>query len=112
MPLNPALPDYFTQHINPISLPQLLFHLERFGADVVDVTTNRVRRSSLVPALLLYPLLALALRYKLLRRKKHRKVRALHLRHIRWLLCRASLTGRITIAVARKRHPAAQWPKP
>jgi len=102
VPLDPDCRDYFMQHINPISLPELLFHLERFGADLVTLTTNRLRRSSFVPMLLLYPLLAISLRLKLLR-KKYKDVSVLHRRHIRWGLSRANLMGRITIAVARKR---------
>lgn len=103
-PLDPARPDYYMQHINPISLPEILFLIERFGADLTELHTNRTRRSArwLVPPL--YPLLALALRVKLLRRK-HRPLRDLHRRHIRWMLHPANLTGRITIAVARRRAP-------
>jgi len=102
IPIDPACRNYFMQHINPISLPELLFLIERFGAELADLKTNRIRRSSVIPALLLYPLLALALRRKLLR-AKHRQSRELHRRHIRWLLTPASLMGRITIAVAKKR---------
>jgi len=101
IPLDPSHEDYFLQHINPISLPELLFQIERFGAKLTALETNRLRRSSIIPAVLLYPLLAVAIRRKLLR-KKHRNARELHRRHIHWLLSPASLMGRITIAVARK----------
>lgn len=101
-PLDPARPDYFMQHINPIPLNEIIFHLERAGADLIELTTNRIRRGSIVPMALLYPWLALALRAKLLR-KKHAPMRAVYQRHIRWMLHRANLLGRITIAVARRR---------
>jgi 2-polyprenyl-3-methyl-5-hydroxy-6-metoxy-1,4-benzoquinol methylase len=100
LPLDPTRPDYFMQHINPISLPEILFLLERFGGELVELHTNRLRKSA-VPALLLYPVLALALRGKLLR-SKHREARALHRRHLRWMLHHANLMGRITIAVGRR----------
>lgn len=100
LPLDPRQIDYYLQHINPIGLPQLLFHLERFGAVLERLTTNRLRHSSLF-LLPLYPLLALALRRKLLR-SRHRALRDLHRRHLRWMLCPANLLGRITIAVAVK----------
>lgn len=100
-PLDPFQPDYFMQHINPISLPELLFHLERFGGQLVELHTNRLRRSArwLVPPL--YPLLALALRRKLLRRRYADRL-ALHRRHLKWMLHPANLMGRITIALARR----------
>jgi SAM-dependent methyltransferase len=104
IPLDPEKKEHFMDHINPISLPELLFHVERFGVDLVDLTTNRIRRSSFIPMLLFYPLIALAIRYKLLRRK-HKSALALHRRHIRWMLTPANLMGRITIAMARKRTP-------
>lgn len=101
IPLNPCMKDYFMQHINPISLPELMFHIERFGAEVVGVATNRFRRGSVVMMPLLFPLLALSLRRKLLRHK-YSSARALHCRHIRWMCTPANLLGRITILVARK----------
>jgi SAM-dependent methyltransferase len=99
LPLDPDHPDPLMQHVNPIALPQLLFHLERAGAELIDLTTNRRRRSAWLP-MLLYPLFAAAIRAKLLR-PRHAAQRALYKRHIRWLLSRANLMGRITIAVAR-----------
>ena len=104
LPLDPGLEHYYLQHINPISLPELLFSLERFGADLVGLETNRFRRGSWVPFVILYPILTLALRLKLLK-QKHAAQRALHQRHLRWMLHPANLLGRITIAVARKRVP-------
>lgn len=101
VPLEPDRPDYFMQHINPVSLPELLFHIERSGGELVALTTNRIRRSAWLPMLFLYPLLAVAIRKKLLR-KKYRDKLKLHRRHIRWMLHPANLMGRITIAVARK----------
>jgi 2-polyprenyl-3-methyl-5-hydroxy-6-metoxy-1,4-benzoquinol methylase len=105
LPLDPGLEHYYLQHINPISLPEILFALERFGADLVGLETNRFRRSSWAPFVILYPLLTVALRLKLLK-KKHAAQRALHRRHARWMLHPANLLGRITIAVARRRAPA------
>ncbi|HXF96132.1 MAG TPA: class I SAM-dependent methyltransferase [Gemmatimonadales bacterium] len=100
-PLDPARPDYYLQHINPISLPEILLLVERFGGELIGLHTNRFRRSArwLVPVL--YPLLALALRRKLLR-PKYAERRALHRRHLRWMLHPANLMGRITIALARR----------
>jgi SAM-dependent methyltransferase len=100
-PLDPRCPDLSMQHVSPIGLPQILFLLERFGGELVDLSTNRFRRSAWLPAALLYPLLALALRAKLLRRK-HAALHPLYRRHIRWMLHPANLLGRITIAVARR----------
>ncbi len=101
MPLNPARKDYFMQHINPIALPRLLFLLEHAGAPLIDLTTNRQRRSAVPLAVLLYPILALALRAKHSRRK-YRHLRPILETHRRWALSWASLTGRIMIAVAKK----------
>jgi SAM-dependent methyltransferase len=101
LPLDPSREDYYMQHIGPISVPELLFHLERNGARMTELTTNRIRRGSVVPMALLYPLYALALRGKLLR-KKHAALHDLYRRHIRWVLHPANLMGRITIAVATK----------
>lgn len=52
--------------------------------------------------MLLYPIFALALRRKFLKKKFSDKW-DLHRRHIRWLLSPANLIGRITIAAARKK---------
>ncbi len=103
LPLDPGLDDYFMQHVNPISLPELLFHLERSGGELVHLTTNRIRRGSRFSAPLFYPLLALALKRKLLR-KKYSNHRRLYRRHFRWMLHPANLKGRITIAVVRRVH--------
>lgn len=102
LPIDPQRPDYFMEHINPIGLPEILFHLERHGADLTALATNRTRKSAWGPFLLLYPVLALALRRKLLR-GRYRDRRALHRRHLRWMLRPANLLGRISIVVARKR---------
>ena len=102
LPIDPAQDDVFMEHINPISAPELLFLFERYGAEMEVLTTNRLRRSSWLPMILLYPLLALLIRLRLLRRK-HAPVHRLHRRHIRWMLHPADLMGRITIAMARKR---------
>ncbi len=103
-PLDPFAPEPFLQHVNPVSLPELLFHLERGGGELVRLATNRFRRGAWVPAALLYPWLALALRAKLLRRS-YATMRPVYRRHVRWLLRPASLLGRITIAVARRCAP-------
>lgn len=101
LPLDPHKTDYFMQHINPIGLPRLLFLLERNGARLENLSTNRLRRGSLI-LLPLVPLLALALRLKLRKRRHHSK-RALHDRHLRWMLSPSNLLGRITIAEAVRR---------
>ncbi len=102
MPLDPARADYFMQHINPIALPRLLFLLEQAGAPLIDLTTNRTRRSAVPLAVALYPLLAAALRFKHARRK-YAHLRPILETHRRWMLSWANLTGRIMIAVARRR---------
>jgi SAM-dependent methyltransferase len=103
-PLDPALADPSEEHISPIGLPQILFWLEHHGGRLTRLSTNRFRRSAWLPALLLYPVLALALRAKLLRRK-YAAFHPLYRRHIRWMLHPANLLGRITIAVARRLPP-------
>ena len=101
-PLDPAARDYYLQHINPISLPELLFLAERFGGELVALETNRWRRSAVFFWPLLYPFLALLLRAKLLGARYQDRT-ALHRRHLRWMLHPANLMGRITIAVLRRR---------
>ena len=90
------------EHINPISVSELLFAFERFGADMDVLTTNRIRRGCWLPMLALYPLLTLAMRWKFLRRKDA-EFHELRRRHLRWVLHPANLMGRITIAAAKKR---------
>ena len=104
LPLDPTRDDYYMQHIGPISVPEIMFHLERNNAQLVDLTTNRIRRGSVVPYALLAPILSLALRAKLLR-KKHAALHPLYKRHIKWVLHPSNLMGRITIAVGRKNEP-------
>ncbi|NCC50062.1 MAG: class I SAM-dependent methyltransferase [Spartobacteria bacterium] len=104
-PLDPAMDAYYMQHINPIGLPQIMFLAERFGGELVNLTTNRIRRSARLPMLLLYPFFALALRGKLIR-KEYADLQPLYRRHIKWMLTPANLMGRITIAVIRKRGTA------
>lgn len=101
LPLDPTLDAYWMQHINPVSLPELLFHLERNGAVLTAVETNRHRKSASFWWPLLRPLFGFALRRKLLRRK-HAAQRRLHERHVRWMLSRDVLLGRILIAVAER----------
>ena len=100
-PLDPSREDYFLQHINPISLPGILFLFERFGGEMTALETNRIRRGAWLPAILLYPVFALALRLKLLR-KEYANLLPLYRRHIRWMLTPANLMGRITIAVGQR----------
>ncbi|HEY8239831.1 MAG TPA: methyltransferase domain-containing protein [Kiritimatiellia bacterium] len=100
-PLDPSLDAYYMQHINPISVPEILFLLERFGGEMTDLAANRTRRGAWFPLLFWYPVMALALRGKLLR-SKYREHHDLYKRHIRWVLHPANMTGRITIAVGRK----------
>jgi hypothetical protein len=68
---------------------------------MVTLETNRIRRSAWLPAILLYPVFALALRLKLLR-KEYADLLPLYRRHVRWMLTSANLMGRITIAVGRR----------
>jgi SAM-dependent methyltransferase len=103
-PLDPSRAEYFMQHINPIGVPQLLFLTERFGGEMIDLTTNRVRRSAGSVAWLLTPLFRLALKGKLLR-AKYAQFHKLYARHLDWVVHPANLTGRITIAVIRRRSP-------
>lgn len=100
-PIDPDLPDMSMEHINPISLPQILFYAERFGARLETLATNRRKKGATMAAVLLYPLLALAMRLKFLR-ARHAAKRELFSRHMRWLLSLDNLTGRFTIAVLRK----------
>ncbi len=101
-PLDPTREEYFMQHINPIGLDQILFLLERFGADLVDLATNRIRRSAWLPFLFWRPILGLAIQGRWLQ-SKYGPLLPLYRRHAKWLLHRANLMGRITIAVACKR---------
>lgn len=104
-PLDPTKSEYFMEHINPIGVPELLFHFERGGAELIGLTTNRVRSSAVLPMLLFYGPMRLAMRMKFLR-QKHRGQRALYGRAIRWVMHPANLMGRITIAVGRKKQAA------
>lgn len=101
-PLDPTCEEYFMQHINPISVAQILFLTERFGGEMIDLTTNRIRRSARLPMILLRPLMVLAMRAKLLR-KKYARYHDLYRRHMHWVLHPANLAGRITIAVCRRK---------
>ncbi len=102
LPLDPNEKLFFRHHINPIGVPQLLYLTERFGGEMVALTTNRVRRSARALVWLLGPVMRLALRGKLLR-ARHAPHHDLHRRHLHWMLHPANLTGRITIAVIRRR---------
>lgn len=101
LPLCPEREDWYMQHVNPIGLPRLLFHLERNGAELVDLLTNRSRRGSRLFAPILAPLMRIATRRRL-RAQKYRERQELHEKHIHWVLHEANLLGRITIAKARK----------
>jgi SAM-dependent methyltransferase len=105
-PLDPRRAEYYMQHISPISVPEIVFMIERFGGEMVDLLANRIRRSSIVWFLLLYPLFALAIRLKLLRRK-YADMHEVYKRHMKWVVHPANLLGRITIAVGRKRRDGA-----
>jgi SAM-dependent methyltransferase len=104
-PLDPSLEEYYMQHINPVGLDRIMFMIERFGGEMVDLATNHVRRGSIPSFLLLRPLVGLALRLKLMRRK-YKDLFPVYRRHMKWMLHPANLLGRITIAVARKKRPA------
>lgn len=101
-PLDPTLEAYYMQHINPIGIDQIQFLIERFGGEITDLATNRTRRSALLPYFILKPVLALWLRGKLVR-KEYASLQPLYRRSMKWMLHRANLTGRITIAVGRKK---------
>lgn len=102
LPLDPHAEQWFMQHLNPIDVPMLLFHLERNGAELVELTTNRMRSGSRLMAPVLGPLLRVLLKRKLLR-KKYKHHAELFARHARWVLTDANLMGRITIAIAQKK---------
>jgi SAM-dependent methyltransferase len=108
-PLDPTREDYFLEHINPISVPEIIFCLERCGADLEMLTTNRLRRSSWVFMPILYPIMAAAIRWKFFH-SKHSDIHlhGLYRRHVRWVLSQANLMGRVTIAVGRKRAASGQ----
>lgn len=101
LPLDPHRKDWFMQHINPIGVPRLLFHLERNGAELVGLLTNRSRRGSRLFAPILGPLMSWLTRRRLLA-PKYRERRPLHEKHLKWVLSPANLLGRITIAQAQK----------
>lgn len=110
-PLDPSRPDSFLLHINPISLPELMFWIERSGGILDALETNRLRRNARIPYLLLAPLLRFALRRKLIR-KEYAGLRALYERHLRWVTHPANLMGRITIARAVKKTCPSGDPPP
>jgi 2-polyprenyl-3-methyl-5-hydroxy-6-metoxy-1,4-benzoquinol methylase len=101
-PLDPDAAKDFMQHINPISVAELLYLAERHGGEMVDLTTNRVRRGARALAWLFAPVFRVALRGKLLR-AKYAEFHDLYRRHMQWVLHPANLTGRITIAVIRRK---------
>jgi 2-polyprenyl-3-methyl-5-hydroxy-6-metoxy-1,4-benzoquinol methylase len=101
-PLEPGGSTTFQQHVNPIGLPELMHWTEQHGGEMIDLTTNRVRRSARALAWLLAPGFRLALRGKLLR-AKYAGLHDLYRRHMHWMLHPANLTGRITIAVIRRK---------
>lgn len=105
LPLQPHRADWFMQHVNPIGVPMLLFHLDRNGAELTDLRTSRLRTGSRLMAPILRPLMRWCLKKKLLR-GKYAERRELFEEHLRWVLSDANLLGRITIAVARKRPGA------
>ncbi len=102
LPLLPHKEDWYMQHLNPISVPMLLYHLERNGAKLVDLQTNRLRTGSRLMRPFLGPLMRLCLRKRLLRAKYAKRKRVFE-EHLRWVLTDANLLGRITIAIAEKR---------
>jgi SAM-dependent methyltransferase len=111
-PISPSRPDYFMEHINPVSLPEMFFQFGRCGAGVVRVGTNRLRKGSFVPFLILYPFLWLVLRGRLFGRAARRRLALgvaagggmeLHQLHMRWMLTPAVLLGRIAIVEFVKR---------
>jgi SAM-dependent methyltransferase len=104
LPLDPHRKDWFMQHTNPIGVPRLLFHLERNGAELIGLLTNRSRRGSRLFAPVLGPLFRWLTRRRLLA-KKYKERHSLHERHLKWVLSSANLLGRITIAQARKGGP-------
>ena len=99
-PIPPDDPKYYMHHINPISLPELLFWVEKYGGILERLTTNRYRKGS-YPLMLFYPFLSLCLKLKFLR-KRYITERDLNTRHIDFMLSRENLMGRILIAIIRK----------
>ena len=106
----PANPFYLhhMQHVNPISLPEIMFHIEYGGCEIVKLDTNRQRRSSWVLMPILYPLLKLAIWLKLDRPKKYPDEIERYREHAKHITSVANLLGRITIAVATKTRPGPE----
>jgi SAM-dependent methyltransferase len=98
-PLDPYSSEHHMQHTNPITLPQLLYLLERFGGELVDVTAERVRKGGLFA--MLFPFIFWATKRHLLK-EKFRDRQPLHERHLRWMLHPAVLTGRILITASKR----------
>lgn len=100
-PLDPRREDHYMQHINPISVPELMFHFEHNGGEMIELTTNRFRRSAWLPMIPLYPIMAVTLRRKLMK-KRYADMHEIYRRHLKWVLTPANLMGRITIAVGQR----------
>jgi len=98
-PFDPE-PASHVQHVNHISLQQLLYYVEHHGGRVEQVFTNRTRNSSLF-LLPLYPLLAGA---QLLRsrRRKFREIAPRYRQYCRLAMSAPVLLGRILFLVIRK----------
>ena len=102
LPLLPHQEDWYMQHLNPISMPMLLYHFERNRAQLIDLRTNRLRTGSRLMRPFLGPLMRLCLRKRLLR-EKYAQRREVFDEHLSWVLTGANWLGRITMATTGKR---------
>ncbi len=102
-PVDPRAGNRSSLHVNPILLPELVYHAEYAGGEVAEIRTNRIRLSAILPGVLLYPFIAVALWLRLFSKSRHRDQFPYFRRQFRLMLNPAALFGRILIAVIRKR---------
>jgi len=102
-PPDPAAADPSSLHVNPVLLPELVYHAERAGGEVVAVHANRYRLSAVLAGVLLYPILLAALHLRLFGKPRHRAQFPYFRRQLRLMLSPAAVFGRILIAVIKKR---------
>ncbi len=95
---DPAKPAWY-QHVNLLSLQQMLFYIEHNGGTIERIATNRFRNSALV-LLPLYPLLWLAA-LLISFRKRNNERGPVTWRYHRLAMSLPALLGRITFLIAR-----------
>jgi len=98
-PFDPG-PASHVQHVNHISLQQLLYYAEHHGGRIEQVFTNRTRRSSL-GWLFLYPIIAGAMLLRS-RRRKYKKLGYLNRQYRHLVMSPPVLLGRILFLAVRK----------